>query len=41
MQNPQISFSEMAKIENTNVRAIWDTFEQIKKKYKKFSNNTQ
>lgn len=34
--NPDISFREIAEIEHTNVRAVWETFEQIKKKYKKF-----
>ena len=34
--NPNISFREIAEIEHTDVRAVWETFDQIKKKYKKF-----
>lgn len=33
--NSQLSYAEIALIEGVNVRAIWETFEQIKKKYKK------
>ena len=34
--DPSISFQEISRIEGTNVRAIWESFEQIKKKHKKF-----
>ena len=34
--NPGISLREIARIEGTQLKAIEDTFEQIKKKYKKF-----
>ena len=34
--NPGISFRELARMEGTSLKAIEDTFEQIKKKYKKF-----
>lgn len=34
--NPIISLREIARMEGTTLKAIEDTFEQIKKKYKKF-----
>ena len=34
--NPGISLREIARLEGTQLKAIEDTFEQIKKKYKKF-----
>lgn len=34
--NPGISLREIARMEGTQLKAIEDTFEQIKKKYKKF-----
>lgn len=34
--DPSISLREIARIEGAQIKAIEDTFEQIKKKYKKF-----
>jgi len=39
--NPELSFNEIAQIEKVNVRAVWETFEQIKKKIKNFINDPQ
>ena len=39
--DPSISFKEIAEMEGTNVRAVWETFEQIRKKHKLFFNDPQ
>lgn len=39
-ENPNISLREIARKEGVAIKAIEDTFEQIKKKYKKFQKNT-
>ena len=39
--DPSISFKEIAEMEGTNVRAVWETFEQIRKKHKLVFNDPQ
>lgn len=36
--DPHISLREIARIEGANLKAVQDTFEQIRKKYEKFFN---